>query len=124
MKSDVPYLDHIVECIQRVGEFTGGRRELLFESPLVQAAVLRTLQVMAESTKRLSPARKSTHPDVPWRKIADFRNVLVHQYEEIDLEEIWRVIEVYLPELRTAVEQMLTEGSMEPAPKERDRGDA
>jgi uncharacterized protein with HEPN domain len=57
-------------------------------SHTLQDAVLRNLQTMTESTQRLSDALKAAHPDVEWRRIIAFRNVLVHDYLGIDLERI------------------------------------
>lgn len=85
--------------------------------------VVRALQVMAEATKRISVARKHMHPEVPWRQIANFRNVLVHEYEHVDLGEVWRVDEHELPALERAVRAMLADDPMDPAPGETLRGE-
>jgi len=66
-----------------------------------------TLQVLSESTQRLSEELKPRYPAVEWRKIADFRNRLVHDYLGVDLEIVWRVIENDLPELKQAIVEML-----------------
>ena len=73
---------------------------------MVQDAVVRNLQTLAESTQRLSASLKATEPDVPWDSIAGFRNVLVHNYLGIDLELVWNVVETDLPELKSAIERM------------------
>lgn len=73
---------------------------------MVQDAVVRNLQTLAESTQRLSASLKATEPDVPWDSIAGFRNVLVHNYLGIDLESVWSVVETDLPELKSAIERM------------------
>ena len=125
MKSDIPYLDYILDAIAAVEEYTHGGREAFMSSRLVRDAVLRNLQTIAESTKRLSPERKATHPEVPWRRIAAFRNTLVHEYERLDLDSIWDVVIVQsLPALRDAVAQMRVAGSMPPSPRSRDDADA
>ncbi len=53
-EADRVLLDHIRECIGRIEEYTGGERSIFFESHLVQDAVVRNLQALAESTQRLS----------------------------------------------------------------------
>lgn len=80
MKDDRIYLKHILECIQRIQNYTGGGKELFMGSTLIQDAVLRNLQILAESTQRLSQDLKAAHPSVDWRAIAGFRNILVHNY--------------------------------------------
>jgi len=86
-KDDTVYLHHVLECIRRITEDIAEGRERFMEAHTLQDAVLRNLQVMAESTQRLSDTAKATQPDVEWRKIAAFRNILVHDYLGIDLNQ-------------------------------------
>ena len=75
--------------------------ETAFEqSRLIQHAVIRNLQTMAESSQRLSDASKALAPDLPWRAIAGFRNVIVHDYLGVDLGMVWQVLVADLPNLR------------------------
>ena len=67
---------------------------------------MRNLQILAESTQRLSSALKSGEPGVPWKGMAGFRNALVHDYLDLDRQAIWQVVENDLPELESAVERM------------------
>jgi uncharacterized protein with HEPN domain len=114
MKDDMLYLIHISECIDRIERYVGeGGREGFMDSTLTQDAVLRNLQTMAESTQRLSDASQSAHPEIEWRKISGFRNVLVHDYLSVDLERVWLVIDKELPELKQAVTAMLEERGYE-----------
>ena len=105
-QSDRVLLEHIHECIERIREYTGSKRASFYGSRLVQDAVVRNLQTLAESTQRLSNAVKETERDVPWRAIAGFRNVLVHGYLQVDLDAVWSVVERDLPELARATERM------------------
>jgi uncharacterized protein with HEPN domain len=118
VKTDVPYLDQILESIVDAREFTRDGRVAFDASRLIQYATIRALQVMAEATKRLSPARKATHPEVPWRQIAAFRNVLVHEYARVDIDAVWRVLEQDLPTLEQAVRAMRRAPPMEPGPRD------
>lgn len=94
----------------RIREYTGGERTAFFGSKMVQDAVVRNLQTLAESTQRLGESLRSTEPGVPWRAIAGFRNVLTHGYLDIDREVVWSVIEQDLPDLAAAVERMMRVG--------------
>ena len=76
------------------------------ESELVQDAVVRNLQVLSESTTRLSEQIKATEPAVPWLEIKAFRNWLTHWYLAMDLDTVWEVIRQNLPELDDAVPRM------------------
>jgi len=67
-KSDTVYLRHILECIRRIADDIAGGRERFMESHTLQDAVLRNLQVMAESAQRLSEAAKAARPDAAYRE--------------------------------------------------------
>ena len=75
-------------------------------SDLVQDAVVRNLQVLSESTTRLSDAIKATEPAVPWAEIKAFRKRLTHGYLAVDLDTVWEVVRQNLPELHDAVGRM------------------
>jgi uncharacterized protein with HEPN domain len=105
-KEDSVYVEHMLDCIRRIDKYTAGNRERFFGSSLVQDAVVRNLQTLAESSQRLSTAFKEVHPSVPWRDMSGFRNILVHDYLGVDPEVIWSVIDLDLPGLRYALEEV------------------
>ena len=79
-------------------------RKLFRASELIQDAVLRNLQTLAESTQRISDRLKALHPEVDWRAIAGFRNVLAHDYLGINLVRVWEIVSVHLPVLGAQME--------------------
>ena len=107
MRDDRLYLIHVSESIARIEAYVGGGREEFLRSTMVQDAVVRNLQVLAESTQRLSDSLRARHPEVDWHAIAGFRNVLVHDYLGVDLARVWGVVEDDLPNLKLHVEAML-----------------
>jgi uncharacterized protein with HEPN domain len=108
MKDDRLFLIHIRECIQRIESYVAGKdKQQFLDTTLVQDAVLRNLQVLAESTQRLSDSAKESAVEVDWFKIAGFRNVLVHDYLGIDIEQVWNILDKDLPELKRQVEKLL-----------------
>ncbi len=78
------------------------------QSSMVQDAVIRNFEVIGEATKNLSEAIRAQRPDIPWRRIAGLRDVLIHDYMGVDPAEVWRVVGSHLPELRDAVQQLLS----------------
>jgi uncharacterized protein with HEPN domain len=108
MKQDLPYIEHILECIRRIEVNVAGGEAAFFASHTLQDAVLRNLQTMAEATQRLSDSAKRRHPEVPWRSISGFRNVLVHNYLGIDLRRIWEVVQSDVPTLKAAAQEIYT----------------
>jgi len=107
MKDDVVYLRHIGECIRRIEENVAEGRDRFMASHTLQDAVLRNLQTMAESTQCLSEDLQAAHPEVEWRRIAAFRNVLVHDYLGIDMERVWEITQRDVPGLKRAVLALL-----------------
>ncbi len=108
MKDDRLYLIHIKECIERVESYIKDvDREKFKKSPLLQDAIIRNLQVLSESTQRLSDEAKESRHEMSWYKIAGFRNILVHDYLGLDLDTVWNIIINEMPVLKKAIEQML-----------------
>jgi uncharacterized protein with HEPN domain len=105
-EADRVLLAHMRDCLDRINEYTHAKRDHFDASRLVQDAVIRNLQTLAESSQRLSSEIKSTQPQIPWRDLAGFRNVIVHGYLGIDLGAVWLVVEQDLPALTEAVDGM------------------
>ena len=104
ISKDRVYLEHILECIIKIKQYTQRGREYFLEDDLSQDAVLRRLQTMAESTQRLSEDFKAGVTEVDWRALSGFRNVLVHEYlGGIDLERTWDIVENYLPDFERVI---------------------
>jgi len=105
-ESDRNLLDHVLECIDNVEEYTVEGQVAFFQSKMIRDACARNLQIMAESTQRLSEAIKSSEREIPWEKIAGFRNFLTHSYFHVDENVVWVVIEEELPALKDAIGRM------------------
>jgi len=104
--ADRVLLAHMQECLARIHEYTGVERARFDGSRLVQDAVIRNLQTLAESSQRLSSEIKAGEPHIPWRDLGGFRNVIVHGYLGVDLQAVWLVVEQDLPALAEAVHRM------------------
>lgn len=104
------YFAHVLECIDRIDEYLPGTKSEFLDDTMRQDALIRALQVLAESTKRLPEEFKESRPDVDWRAIAGLRNVLVHEYLQVDLDEVWEIATRDLSQLRAAVEDALAGG--------------
>ena len=107
MRDDRFYLLHIAECISRVEEYVASGQDFFMETALIQDAVLRNLQILGESAGRVSVETRARYPDVDWRGIIGFRNVIVHDYLGVTLTRVWEVVEHNLPILKNHVEAML-----------------
>ncbi|MBI2345621.1 MAG: DUF86 domain-containing protein [Deltaproteobacteria bacterium] len=107
MKNDRMYLIQIQECVQRIGEYTQNGKEHFLRTPLVQDGVVRNFEIIGETTKQLSQTLKDRYPDIPWKRVAGFRDVLIHDYMGIDLEEVWGIIEKSLSSLERQIRAIL-----------------
>lgn len=111
VETDRVLLAHMRDCIERILEYTADGRRTFNASRMVQDAVLRNLQTLTESSQRLSEPIKAIEPQVLWRELAGFRNMIVHAYLGVDLGAIWLVIEQDLPPLAAALDRMAARGS-------------
>lgn len=105
-EADKLYIQHMLECIDRIVEYTRSDETLFRNSRLIQDATLRNLQTMAESSQRLSTDAKETEPGIPWKALSGFRNIITHDYLGIDTDVIWRVVTTDLPPLRDALRRL------------------
>jgi uncharacterized protein with HEPN domain len=74
---------------------------------LIQDAVLRNFEVIGEAAKRLDEAYPAAHPEIPWCAIVGLREVLIHQYEGVDRNKVWAIVEKDLPGLKQSVADLL-----------------
>lgn len=101
------YLGHILEAIERIGEYTEDVDEVGFlGNKMIQDAVLRNIEIIGEAARnieRTAPDFAAQHSEVPWAIIYTMRNRIAHGYFKVDLEIVWRTIQRDLPELADAV---------------------
>ena len=88
MKSQRAYVQHVIACIGRIAEDSALGRDAVFASRTLQDAIVRNLQILCESTQRIDEPHKERHPDINGTSIAGMRNVLVHDYFEVDFEAV------------------------------------
>jgi Uncharacterized conserved protein len=108
VKDDSVFLNHILDAINQIEEYTTGViYEEFLEKRLIQDAVVRQLEIIGEATKNLSSNTTEKNPHVPWKEIAGMRDKLIHVYFGVDLEEVWNTITKDIPYLKMAVINIL-----------------
>jgi uncharacterized protein with HEPN domain len=86
------------DAARRILDYVQGQTFEQYEADdLRQGAVERRFEVIGEASRRISDAFKVMHPEIDWRSWTDFRNVIAHRYEELELEYIWRVATEEVP---------------------------
>ena len=107
MKDERVYLLHMLECTERIFEFTSAGRDDFFVDRKTQDAVVRNFEILGEAAKRVSQEARDQSPEIPWRQISGFRDVLIHQYEGVDLQQVWERVAQDLPPLHAALIRLL-----------------
>ena len=97
----------MLEAIQRIEKYTGRGRQVFVSDELVQTYVVHNLQILGEAAAKIPVDVHDQYPGLPWPKMIGMRNVLVHNYFNIDLEIVWAVVERELPALKRALEEIL-----------------
>lgn len=87
------HLNHVIDSVKKVNSYTENSRDLFFNDQKTYDATIRVLQTMAESITKLEESFKEKYPEIPWKEIRGFRNILVHDYlYGPDKDIIWEVI--------------------------------
>ena len=108
MWRDAVSLLDMLKAARRVVEYATGLDEVSFmASARDQDAILRQLTIVGEAVKRVSEEFRASHPEVPWRRVAGFRDVVVHDYFKVDLEEVWRIVQGDVSALIAVIEPLV-----------------
>jgi len=107
MRDDRARLLDILEAIENVARRIGSDRELFFRDELLQVWAIHHIQIIGEAAHQISRALQESYPSLPWADIVDMRNVLVHRYFGIDLNEVWDTVTEDLPRLKNDIEAIL-----------------
>lgn len=107
MNRDPGLLVDIPLYARRIEACTAGLdAEAFLREAKTPAAVLRFM-VIEEAARRLSCEFMEAHPEVPWPKIIGMRNLLTHEYERVDLTQVWQAIEHEVPRLTRHIETLV-----------------
>ncbi len=105
------YLEDILESIDWIMEYIEGIDEEAFTgNQQLQDAVVRRLEIIGEAVKGIPEEVKEGNPDVPWRKIAGLRDILIHSYSNVNTARVWKIIEDDMPALRARVADIVDSG--------------
>lgn len=102
------FLKDILDSIQDIKEFTCDHTfESFVKDKKTTYAVTRSFEVIGEAVTNIPESVKKQHPNVPWRDIKNFRNIIVHQYWRIDYEAAWSIIQTKIDDLEKQIAKIL-----------------
>ena len=107
MRDDRARLEDILQAIGSIARYAVRGRPAFDRDELVQSWMVYHLTLIGEAAARLSPGLRDRHPEIPWPRVIGMRNILIHGYFAIDLEEVWVTVERRVPILRTQIEMIL-----------------
>jgi uncharacterized protein with HEPN domain len=108
MKKD-PYvfIDHIRTSIAAIETYTDNvTKEVFLNTPQIQDAVCRRLEIIGEAANKLESEFKEQFLNIPWYKIVAMRNILIHEYFAVDLDQVWNTIQKDLPDLKNQLDKI------------------
>ncbi|MFP4528823.1 MAG: DUF86 domain-containing protein [Candidatus Kapaibacterium sp.] len=103
-RSDPIILDEIIDSVGRIFEYCSGMefKEFVEDRKTIDA-VARNFEIIGEASRQLSIEFRNRHSAIPWRKIIGLRNVIINEYFDIDVENVWFIIKNELPDFHSAV---------------------
>ncbi len=105
---DLSSVADILLAAKLVQMFIEGSDRNTFETDLMrQSAVVRQLEIIGEATKRLSEEFRANYPEIPWRQMVGMRDILIHNYDDVDLNEVWYVAKISIPTLIKQIEPLV-----------------
>jgi uncharacterized protein with HEPN domain len=104
------YLNDILVAMEKIENFVEGMTYDVFinNEPMIWA-VERGIEIIGEATKRIPNSIRNKYPEIPWKDMAGMRDKLSHDYDEVDLELVWKVIKQEIPSLKVMLSDMIAE---------------
>lgn len=102
LKNQEPLLRHILDEIEFILKHSRDLNiDSLIKDEILQRAIVRSLEIIGEAVKQIGEKFKKQHSDIEWKRIAGFRDVLIHRYFSVDWDIVWDVIMNEIPVLKS-----------------------
>jgi uncharacterized protein with HEPN domain len=105
---DRSYLFDVLGALNSIRAFIAGvDHDSFVVNDMLVSAVIRKLEIVGEATKRLSPEFRTAHPEVPWKMMSGMKDVLIHDYDQVDVELVWKTVSHEADETRRIIEKLI-----------------
>ena len=104
------FLNHILDECSYILRVTEGKTSTdVFTDETLSKAIVRSLEIMGEASKRIDADFRLLHPQIEWKKIAATRDVMIHDYFGIDYDIVWSIITQKLPDIEHHLLEIIEE---------------
>jgi uncharacterized protein with HEPN domain len=101
------FLSDMLEAIEKIERYTAGLSFERFErNDMTVDAVVRNLEIIGEAARHIPPDLRDQYHAVDWTRVVGFRNIVIHEYFDVDVEIVWTIATQRLSELKTVLHQM------------------
>ncbi|MTF38320.1 DUF86 domain-containing protein [Cyanobacterium aponinum] len=107
MRDDTERIKDIQEYIEKIEKYVVRGEKEFYENELIQTWIIHNLQIIGEASRATSERFKAKYPQLDWQDMADFRNLIVHEYFRVDLGVVWEIVENELPKLKQQINNIL-----------------
>jgi len=108
MQRDREFLLDILEAAKLAVSYVGEKsREDFLKDVQCQDAVIRRFEIIGEASRRISEKTRISHSELPWDEMIAMRNVMIHEYDDVDLVVVWETVKNNLPSLIESLERIL-----------------
>lgn len=110
MKKDpIVFIGHIIESIDLIEKYSENLTPEKFKKDQgMQDAIVRRLEIIGEAVKNIPLGFRTKHSEIPWKQMAGMRDILIHEYFDIDLPLTWAVVKRELPTVKQKLESLLS----------------
>jgi len=104
----IMFLEDILDSANLIEKYVKGKTKKIFAvDGQTKDAVIRRFEIIGEATKHVPNSLKKNHKEIEWNRIADMRNVLIHEYFGVNVDKVWVAIKEDVPNLKEKISKIL-----------------